>query len=72
VKSGSRQTLSKRISDVLCTCAFDEFDGSISHHDSYRKRNVLVYALATTDFRGAKAPRKSKEGVDVHIFRGPA
>jgi hypothetical protein len=47
VNSGSRQTLSKRISDVLCTCAFDEFHGSISHHVS---QEMYSYVHVTRAF----------------------
>jgi len=44
VKSRSRQTLSKGISDVLRTCAFDEVHRSISYHVS---RKTLVLFLIT-------------------------
>jgi hypothetical protein len=47
VKSGSRQTLSERISDVLCTCAFDKFHGSISHHVS---KEMYSYVHVTRAF----------------------
>jgi hypothetical protein len=47
VKSRSRPTLRKGISDVLRTCAFDEFHGSISNHVS---QEMYSYVHVTRAF----------------------